>query len=208
MASTRMSFPVYIINLPCLLCREQPMRPHLFARRRAWAPHSAGRKTTNRVRSATMDLKSQMKSEIRDGMRVDWDTPIAMDDGLVLRADVFRPLGDAKYPVILSYGPYAKGLAFQDGYKGNWARLTKAAPEVLQGSRTNIRTGSWSIRRNGCRAATSVYASTRAAPAARRAFSMSGRRAKRRISTVASNGPERSPGAAARSASTAFPTTQ
>ena len=38
------------------------------------------------------------------------------------------------YPVILSYGPYAKGLAFQEGYKGNWARLIKAAPEVLQGS--------------------------------------------------------------------------
>jgi hypothetical protein len=74
------------------------------------------------------------KTEIRDGMRVDWDTPIATDDRVILRADVFRPLGDGKYPVILSYGPYAKGLSFQEGYKGNWARLTKAAPEVLQGS--------------------------------------------------------------------------
>ena len=27
-------------------------------------------------------------SEIRDGMRIDWDMPIKMDDGLVLRADV------------------------------------------------------------------------------------------------------------------------
>src|SRR3984957_12790378 len=75
-----------------------------------------------------------MKSEIRDGMQIDWDAPIEMDDGLVLRADVFRPIGDGKYPVILSYGPYAKGLSFQEGYKGNWARLTKAAPEVLSGS--------------------------------------------------------------------------
>jgi uncharacterized protein len=75
-----------------------------------------------------------MQSEIRDRMRIDWDAPIAMDDGVVLRADVFRPLAEGKYPVILSCGPYAKGLAFQDAYKGNWARLTKAAPEVLQGS--------------------------------------------------------------------------
>ena len=67
-------------------------------------------------------------------MQIHWDTPIAMDDGVVLRADVFRPSGSGKYPVILSYGPYAKGLSFQQGYKGNWARLTKAAPEVLQGS--------------------------------------------------------------------------
>ena len=34
----------------------------------------------------------QQRSEVRDGMRIDWDVPIAMDDGLVLRADVFRPL--------------------------------------------------------------------------------------------------------------------
>jgi predicted acyl esterase len=74
------------------------------------------------------------KSEIRDGMQIDWDAPISMDDGVVLRADVFRPLGNGQYPVILSYGPYAKGLSFQEGYRGNWARLTKAAPEVLQGS--------------------------------------------------------------------------
>jgi len=75
-----------------------------------------------------------MKSEVRDGMQIDWDAAIEMDDGVVLRADVFRPLGDGQYPIILSYGPYAKGLSFQEGYKGNWARLTKAAPEVLQGS--------------------------------------------------------------------------
>jgi uncharacterized protein len=76
----------------------------------------------------------EAKSEIRDGICIDWDAPIAMDDGVVLRADVFRPPGDGQHPVILSYGPYAKGLAFQEGYKGNWARLTKAAPEVLAGS--------------------------------------------------------------------------
>jgi predicted acyl esterase len=76
----------------------------------------------------------EMKSEIRDGMQIEWDAPIAMDDGVVLRADVFRPIGDRKYPVILSYGPYAKGLSFQEGYKSNWARLTAAAPDVLKGS--------------------------------------------------------------------------
>ena len=72
-----------------------------------------------------------MKSEVRDGMQIEWDAPIDMDDGIVLCADVFRPVGDGKFPVILSYGPYAKGLSFQEGYKGNWARLTKAVPDVL-----------------------------------------------------------------------------
>ena len=77
---------------------------------------------------------TDMKSEMRDTMQIDWDAPIEMDDGVVLRADVFRPVAEGKYPVILSYGPYAKGLSFQEGYKGNWARLIKAAPEVLEGS--------------------------------------------------------------------------
>ena len=76
----------------------------------------------------------QMKSEIRDGMKVDWDAPIAMDDGVELRADVFRPVVEGKYPVILSYGPYAKGLAFQEGYKSAWLRLTQAFPDFAEGS--------------------------------------------------------------------------
>ena len=77
---------------------------------------------------------NQMKSEIRDGMRIHWDAPITMDDGVVLRADVFLPLAEGKYPVILSYGPYAKGLAFQEGYKSAWLRMTTDHPEIAQGS--------------------------------------------------------------------------
>ena len=80
---------------------------------------------------------NQMKSEIRDGMKIDWDAPLAMNDGIVLRADVFRPAGDGKYPVILSYGPYAKGLDFREGYKSQWARLIKAVPDTLEGSSNN-----------------------------------------------------------------------
>jgi uncharacterized protein len=71
-------------------------------------------------------------------MKIDWDAPIPMDDGVALRADIFRPdespVGGRRHPVILSYGPYAKGLAFQEGYAANWNRLVKAAPEVLEGS--------------------------------------------------------------------------
>ncbi len=74
------------------------------------------------------------KSEIRDNMQIDWDVPIGMDDGIVLRADVYRPVGGGQHPVILSYGPYAKGLSFQEGYKSQWSRVIKAAPEVLEGS--------------------------------------------------------------------------
>jgi predicted acyl esterase len=74
------------------------------------------------------------KSEIRDGMRIDWDVPIRMDDGLVLRCDVFRPQAEGRYPVLLSYGPYAKGLAFQEGYPSAWQRMVAEHPDVAYGS--------------------------------------------------------------------------
>ncbi len=74
------------------------------------------------------------KSEVRDGMRIDWDVDVPMDDGLVLKADVFRPVDPGRYPVILSYGPYAKGLAFQDGYPDQWNRMVTDFPEVAEGS--------------------------------------------------------------------------
>ncbi|MET0211103.1 MAG: CocE/NonD family hydrolase [Burkholderiaceae bacterium] len=75
-----------------------------------------------------------MKSEERDGMRIDWDTPITTSDGTVLRADVFRPIGDGAYPVLMSYGPYGKGLAFQEGYSTAWRIMAAQKPEVLEGS--------------------------------------------------------------------------
>jgi predicted acyl esterase len=72
--------------------------------------------------------------EVRDSMRIHWDAPIRMDDGLVLRADIFLPLAEGRYPVILTYGPYAKWLSFQEGNPGAWNHLTAHNPEVLEGS--------------------------------------------------------------------------
>ena len=76
----------------------------------------------------------QQLSELRDGMRIDWNVPITMDDGLVLRADVFRPAKDGQYPVLLTYGPYAKNLAFQDGYPSAWNIMVEKHPDVTAGS--------------------------------------------------------------------------
>jgi uncharacterized protein len=68
------------------------------------------------------------------GMCIDWDVPIATSDGSVLRADVFRPQGDGRWPVLLSYGPYAKGLAFQEGYPSAWQRMAERYPDAVAGS--------------------------------------------------------------------------
>ncbi len=36
------------------------------------------------------------RTEVRDGMRITWHQRITMDDGLVLRADVYRPIDGAR----------------------------------------------------------------------------------------------------------------
>ncbi|HZU14998.1 MAG TPA: CocE/NonD family hydrolase [Candidatus Dormibacteraeota bacterium] len=74
------------------------------------------------------------RTEDRDGMRITWHAPIPMDDGVVLRADVFRPVAEGRYPVILTYGVYGKGLAFQEGYPAQWQKLLQDHPEVAVGS--------------------------------------------------------------------------
>ncbi|MGB6859755.1 MAG: CocE/NonD family hydrolase, partial [Pseudolabrys sp.] len=70
------------------------------------------------------------KIEFRDGMRIDWDMPIKMDDGLMLRCDIYRPVADGKYPVIMTLGPYGKWLHFEDLYKTQWDRMCADQPDV------------------------------------------------------------------------------
>jgi predicted acyl esterase len=77
---------------------------------------------------------TQQTSEVRDGMRIERDVPIPMDDGLVLRADVFRPLADGKYASIIAYGPYAKGLSFQEYFPKQWNQMVSQFPEIAEGS--------------------------------------------------------------------------
>jgi predicted acyl esterase len=79
-------------------------------------------------------MEYREKSEIRDGMRIDWDMPIKMEDGLVLRCDIYRPIADGKYPVIMTYGPYGKWLLFEDLYKDQWVRMCADQPDVPTGS--------------------------------------------------------------------------
>ena len=74
------------------------------------------------------------KSEVKDGMRIEWNVPIKMDDGIVLRADVYRPIQDGKYPVIITYGPYSKGLSYQEAYPMQWQKMVHDHSEILEGS--------------------------------------------------------------------------
>ena len=79
-------------------------------------------------------MRYREKSEIRDGVRIDWDMPIEMDDGVVLRADIYRPVAEGSYPVIMTYGPYGKWLHFEDLYGHQWRLMCENHPDVPAGS--------------------------------------------------------------------------
>lgn len=84
-----------------------------------------------------------LRSEIRDNMRIDWDIPIVMSDGVVLRADVYRPPDDAAYPALMSYGPYGKNLLLQDGYPWQWKITLSEYADVASGSTNKYQ--SWEV---------------------------------------------------------------
>lgn len=84
-----------------------------------------------------------MGDDVRDGMRIDWDVRIPVDDGIELRADIFKPLADGRYPTLLSYGPYGKGLTFQEGYPTQWQYMAQNHPDALAGSSNKYQ--SWEV---------------------------------------------------------------
>ena len=88
-------------------------------------------------------MSSLRAEQTEVGMTIDWDVPIETDDGVLLRADVFRPVSTGRYPVLLSYGPYGKGLAFQDAYAPQWNYMVDRYPEVAEN--TSNRYQNWEV---------------------------------------------------------------
>lgn len=67
-------------------------------------------------------------------MTIEWDVPITVDDGSVLRADVFRPTAPGDYPVILTYGPYGKGKPFQVYQAESYRAMVAMHPDITEGT--------------------------------------------------------------------------
>jgi uncharacterized protein len=58
------------------------------------------------------------------------DVPIAMRDGNVLRANVFRPQGEGRYPVVMAHGCYGKDVHFSHAFKPQWLKLLGLHPKL------------------------------------------------------------------------------
>ena len=66
----------------------------------------------------------------RYGLVFDKDVPLAMSDGIVLRANVFRPDAPGRFPVVMAKGVYGKDVHFRDGYRPQWDRLKEIYPSL------------------------------------------------------------------------------
>jgi predicted acyl esterase len=73
-------------------------------------------------------------------MIVERDVAIPTDDGLKLRADIFRPNDGKPAPVIMTQGPYGKGVEYKTGYKAQWEWLLKTHPDILPNSTKSFMT--------------------------------------------------------------------
>ena len=89
----------------------------------------------SRPAGADAPLSDDMPEPVHaDGMRILWDAPIPMRDGVVMRADIFLPQAEGRYAALISYGAYGKGVPMQVGYKSQYDRMVAAYPEIAEGS--------------------------------------------------------------------------
>jgi uncharacterized protein len=65
---------------------------------------------------------------------VERDVEIPCSDGSLVRADVFRPDTGTPVPVVMTLGPYGKGLRYAEGYAASWRWMTERHPDLLPGS--------------------------------------------------------------------------
>ena len=70
----------------------------------------------------------------RHEMVLDKDVAVPMRDGAVLRANVFRPKGEGRFPVLMTFGPYGKDVHIEQFMPPAWELITTRHPEIMAAS--------------------------------------------------------------------------
>jgi len=79
-----------------------------------------------------------------DGLIFERDVALAMSDGALLRANVFRPAAPGRYPVVMAMGAYGKDVHFEDAFNPQWQVLKRIYPE-LDGNGSTGRYLRWEV---------------------------------------------------------------
>ncbi len=67
-------------------------------------------------------------------MILDKDVAVPMRDGAILRANVFRPQAEGRFPVLATFGPYGKDVHLSQFMPPAWERIQQHHPEILAAS--------------------------------------------------------------------------
>src|ERR1700730_7454098 len=70
----------------------------------------------------------------RHEMLLEQNAPVPMRDGAILRANVFRPRSDGRFPVLMTFGPYGKDVPLREFMQEAWDRLNETYSEILAAS--------------------------------------------------------------------------
>ncbi len=74
-------------------------------------------------------------------VRVDFDVPATMRDGTTLRANVFRPMGDGPFPVLLTRLPYGKDFPLANSVLNPYEVARQGYIVVIQDTRGRFTSG-------------------------------------------------------------------
>lgn len=77
-----------------------------------------------------------MSEKTPHAMAFEKDVAIPMTDGVVLRANVFRPDAQGYYPVVMCMGIYGKDIHFRDGFEAPWHTLLRTYPDLCRNGST------------------------------------------------------------------------
>lgn len=77
------------------------------------------------------------------GMVFEHDVGVAIDDGVVLRVNVYRPDAPGRFPVVMLHGPYGKDVHWPSApaYQRQWQELNEKLPDL--GKRSTLRYMRW-----------------------------------------------------------------
>ena len=68
-------------------------------------------------------------------MLVEQNAEVPMRDGAILRANVYRPDADARFPVLMTFGPYGKDVPLREFLQEAWDLPGNIGRFVLQAPR-------------------------------------------------------------------------
>ena len=82
-----------------------------------------------------------MTTQLGQQIAVDFDVPAKMRDGVILRANIYRPVGEGRWPVLLTRLPYGKDFPNAGGVIDDVQAARRGYEVIIQDTRGRLASG-------------------------------------------------------------------